>query len=102
MGRGGGRLWEPPKAVMKDSGTKDWTSWGGKLQLNQLLVRQLRVLGISVVISSFRPILKRNTLCPELMADKIGCFTLHVLRNLQVELLPVRYSITSATECRLL
>jgi DNA invertase Pin-like site-specific DNA recombinase len=25
--------WEPPKAVMKDSGTRDWTLWGGKLQL---------------------------------------------------------------------
>jgi hypothetical protein len=24
--------WEPPKAVMKDSGTRDWTLWGGKLQ----------------------------------------------------------------------
>jgi hypothetical protein len=32
--------WEPPKAVMKDSGTRDWTLWGGKLQLQ--LVRNLR------------------------------------------------------------
>jgi hypothetical protein len=23
--------WEPPKAVMKDSGTTDLTLWGGKL-----------------------------------------------------------------------
>ena len=36
--------WEPPKAVMKDSGTRDWTLWGGKLQLQ--LVRHLRVLDI--------------------------------------------------------
>jgi hypothetical protein len=45
--------WEPPKAVMKDSGTRDWTLWGGKLQLHRL-----RVLGIGTVISSLRLIVE--------------------------------------------
>jgi hypothetical protein len=45
--------WEPPKAVMKDSGTRDWTLWGGKLQL-----RRLRALGIGTVISSLRLIVE--------------------------------------------
>ena len=39
---------EPPEAVMKDSGTRDWTLWGRELhlQLIQLLVRHLLVLDI--------------------------------------------------------
>jgi len=45
--------WEPPKAVMKDSGTRDWTLWGGKLQL-----RRLRALSIGTVISSLRLIVE--------------------------------------------
>jgi hypothetical protein len=45
--------WEPPKAVMKDSETRDWTLWGGKLQL-----RRLRALGIGTVISSLRLIVE--------------------------------------------
>jgi hypothetical protein len=37
---------EPPKTVMKDSGTREWTLWRGQLQLQlvQLLVRHLLVL----------------------------------------------------------
>jgi hypothetical protein len=38
---------------MKDSGTRDWTLWGGKLQL-----RRLRALGIGTVISSLRLIVE--------------------------------------------
>ena len=45
--------WEPPKAVMKDSGTRDLTLWGGKIQL-----RRLRALGIGTVISSLRLIVE--------------------------------------------
>jgi hypothetical protein len=40
---------EPPKAVMKDSGTRDWTSWGFELQVQlvHLLIRHFLVLDIS-------------------------------------------------------
>ena len=39
---------EPPKAVMKDSGTRDWTSLGFELQLQliQLLICHFLVLDV--------------------------------------------------------
>ena len=65
--------WEPPKAVMKDSGTRDWTLWGGKLQL-----RRLRALGIGTVISS---IVETKYALLQNQAERIWRLTLHILPN---------------------
>jgi hypothetical protein len=93
--------WEPPKAVMKDSGTRDWTLWGGKLQLQ--LVRHLRVLDIGaghLLVQADRC----NEIPSGLLAQNLWPRKLRALRTtfcaIQVELFSFRYPITSSTEFR--
>jgi hypothetical protein len=40
--------WEPPKAVMKDSGTRDWTLWGGKLLTHKAIDAETVAVGAVV------------------------------------------------------
>jgi hypothetical protein len=80
-----GFKWEPPKAVMKDSATRDWTLWGDKLQL--------QLSAISGVLET------KYTLAQSLWPRE-----LRALRStfcaIQVELFSSRYPITSSTEFR--
>jgi hypothetical protein len=77
--------WEPPKAVMKDSGARDWTLWGGSFSCS--------LSAISGVLET-KYFLAQSLLPRELRALR------STFCAIQVKLFSSRYPITSSTEFR--